>query len=114
TMLFVLATLATVFVGSIAVPPPQVGPPGSERAELTVNIVRDGYVVAAPGGYLQPGCTRVGAAVVAVPLRLGLYDARALIECLARAKANPVWAELATQPGIRIAGAGEVPFAVLV
>src|SRR5262245_51862513 len=66
-LMFLLATITTTFTATIAVPAPRANngpsaPGSSEEVNITVKIVRDGYIVGAPGGFLQPGCTSVASA----------------------------------------------------
>lgn len=79
-LIFVLASIATIFTATIPVPAPsnnRNGRPGAqtESLNLTVQILQEGYVVGARGGFLAPGCRDVaGRGTVAVP-NLGQPDA---------------------------------------
>ena len=98
-LMFILATITTVFTATIAVPAPRSGPPtpgppaDNEEITLTVQVVREGYLVGAPGGFLQPGCQSVAAAAVTVPLVGGRYDAAALTQCMITIRNKPEWRE---------------------
>lgn len=74
-LIFVLASIATVFTATIPVPAPgrsnATGRPGAqgESLNLTVQILQEGYIIGARGGFLAPGCRDVaGRGTVAVPI----------------------------------------------
>ncbi len=119
-LMFILATIATVFTATISVPAPRAStgpgaPPDTEEVNLTVKIVRDGYIVGAPGGFLQPGCTVVGSATITIPLQRGEYDGEGLTRCMEAARNKPEWHDqLATRRNIQVAVNGDVPYHVLV
>jgi biopolymer transport protein ExbD len=118
-LMFILATITTVFTATIAVPAPRAGssggPANSDDINLTVKITREGYIVGAPGGFLLPGCTTVGSASVTVPLVHGEYDGDGLSRCMESARNKPEWHEqLADKRTIQVAGNGDVPYHVLV
>lgn len=65
-LMFVLASIATVFTATIPVPAPsssRSGRPGpqGEGLNLTVQILQGGYVIGARGGFLASGCREVAA-----------------------------------------------------
>jgi hypothetical protein len=71
-LMFVLATIATIFTATIPVPAPgrsNSGGPGraGERLNITVKITPRGYIVGAGGGFLLPGCSTVGQATLRCP-----------------------------------------------
>lgn len=73
-LIFVLASIATIFTATIPVPAPgrsnSTGRPGAqgESLNLTVQILQEGYIIGARGGFLAPGCRDVaGRGTVAVP-----------------------------------------------
>ena len=119
-LMFILATITTVFTATIAIPAPRSSsgpsaPADSDEINLTVKITHDGYIVGAPGGFLQPGCTTVGAAAITVPLQRGEYDGEGLTRCMESARNKPEWREqLATRHNIQVAVNGDVPYSVLV
>jgi hypothetical protein len=70
--LFVLGSIVTIFTASIPVPlqgpnPNPGPPPTTQHLNITVKITNQGFIVGASGGFLQPGCTTIAAATVAVP-----------------------------------------------
>ncbi len=119
-LMFILATITTVFTATISVPAPRASTgsnsvPDADEINLTVKITRDGYIVGAPGGFLQPGCTTVGAAAITVPMLRGEYDGEGLTRCMEAARNKPEWREqLATRRNIQVAVNGDVPYHVLV
>lgn len=119
-LMFLLATITTVFTATISVPAPRAstGPsaPGqSDEVNITVKVVREGYIVGAPGGFLQPGCTAVSNAALTVPLVGGQHDAAGLTRCMQAIRNNPEWrSELANRRNIQVAVNGDVPYHVLV
>jgi len=119
-MMFILATITTVFTATIAVPAPSAhNGPGSgasnDEVNITVKIVREGYIVGAPGGFLQPGCTQVSAAALTVPMVNGQHDTAALTRCMQAIRNNPEWREeLANRRNIQVAVNGDIPYHVLV
>ncbi len=116
-MLFVLATVTTVFTSTIAVPAPS-GPNGGGAGPLqglTVKVTRDGFIVGAQGGFLQSDCQSLGGAHVTVPTVMGAHDFNALTQCLSRARRKPEWrANLEGVRSINVAGNGELPYITLV
>jgi hypothetical protein len=119
-LMFILATITTVFTATIAVPAPRASsgpsaPSDSDEINLTIKITRDGYIVGAPGGFLQPGCTSVGAAAITVPLVRGEYDGDGLTRCMEAARNKPEWLEqLENRRNIQVAVNGDIPYHVLV
>lgn len=93
-LMFVLASIATVFTATIPVPAPsssRSGRPGAqtESLNLTVQILQNGYAVGARGGFLAPGCRDVaGRGTIAVPNLTQpdsegrLHDFAALTRCM--------------------------------
>jgi biopolymer transport protein ExbD len=115
-VMFLLASLATVFTASIPVPVDHPGPThGPPPPEFTVQIVPQGYIVANSEGYLQPGCARSGGATISVPTRVGTFDTAALTSCLLAARLQPQWQSIGgASHEIQVAGAGGVPYRVIV
>jgi biopolymer transport protein TolR len=118
-LMFLLATITTIFTATIAVPAPSQshGAPSQQNDEvnITVKIVREGYIVGAPGGFLQPGCTAVSSAALTVPLVNGQHDGEGLTRCMQAIRNNPEWRrELESRRNIQIAGNGDIPYNVLV
>ncbi len=123
-LMFLLATIATVFTATIPVPAPsssnRPGPtPQQERLNITVKISPSGYIVGAGGGFLMPGCTTVGAATVTVPNRSSgdqdghMQDFAALTQCMQSIRRQ--WAtEVANDHSINVSPNGDIPYGVLV
>lgn len=119
-LMFILATIATVFTATIAMPAPRSssgagGPADNDELNITVKILREGYVVGAAGGFLQPGCTTVSQATLTVPLVSGEHDGVGLTRCMEAIRNNPEWREqLRTKRNINIATNGDIPYHILV
>jgi biopolymer transport protein TolR len=120
-LIFVLATITTVFTATIFVPAPQVSNSAasnrndSEEIVITIKIVREGYIIGAPGGFLQPGCRSVAQASLTIPLRGGNHDTAALTQCMVAIRTHPEWGrQLSTRRNINVAVNGDVPYRVLV
>lgn len=119
-LMFLLATITTIFVATISTPAPRAGGgPGaaadSDDINITVKVVREGYIVGAAGGFLQPGCTTVGPATITVPLQNGRHDAEGLTRCMITIRSKPEWREqLANRRNINVAVNGDLPYHVLV
>ncbi|MFO0556577.1 MAG: biopolymer transporter ExbD [Polyangiales bacterium] len=116
-MLFVLATITTMFTASVSVPAPAQDSGG--RSSLfdgfTVKITRGGFIVGGHRGFLQADCRSMGGPAVTVPAVFGALDYRGLTQCLATARSNPAWrTTLARIRTINVAGNGDVPYAMLV
>jgi biopolymer transport protein ExbD len=118
-LMFILASITTVFTATIAMPAPSAGPPsgggGSNEINITLKVVHDGYIVGAPGGFLQPGCRTVGPATMTVPLQRGSHDFEGLTRCMEAIRSNPEWAEqLRDNRKLQIAGNQDVPYHTLI
>lgn len=118
-LMFVLASVTTVFTATIPMPAPSSGPGGggggSNEINITLKITREGYIVGAPGGFLQPGCQAVAAATLTVPLQGGQHDFAALTRCMTAIRNNPEWrSELADNHKIQIAANQDISYRVLV
>jgi biopolymer transport protein ExbD len=119
-LMFILATITTVFTATISVPAPRASsgpgaPSDNEEINITVKVVREGYIVGAPGGFLQPGCTAVAQAAITVPLQGGQHDAEGLTRCMVAIRSNPEWrAQLENRRNINVAVNGDLPYHVLV
>lgn len=123
-LMFLLATIATVFTAAIPVPAPsssnRPGPTNApERLNITVKISPTGYIVGAGGGFLLPGCTTIGSASVTVPNRGNpdqdghLQDFTTLTQCMVAIRRQ--WAtEVANDHSINISPNGDIPYGVLV
>lgn len=116
-MLFVLATITTMFSASIAVPAPaqDLGGRQSVFDGFTVKITRDGFIIGGSHGFLQADCRSLGGPAIAVPTVFGAQDYRRLTQCLSTAKHNPEWrTSLARIRAVNVAGNADVPYAILV
>ncbi len=123
-LMFLLATIATVFTATIPVPAPSSSnrpspTPQQERLNITVKISPTGYIVGAGGGFLMPGCTTVGAASVTVPNTNRpdqdghTQDFAALTQCMVAIRRQ--WAtEVANDHSINVSPNGDIPYGVLV
>lgn len=119
-LMFILATITTVFTATIAMPAPRAsngggGPPDNDELNITVKILREGYVVGAAGGFLQPGCTTVSQATLTVPLVGGEHDGAGLTRCMEAIRNHPEWREqLRNKRNINIATNGDIPYHIVV
>lgn len=118
-LMFVLASVTTVFTATIPMPAPSSGPGGggggSNEVNITLKIVREGYIVGAPGGFLQPGCQSVGNATITIPLVNGTHDFATLTRCMEAIRNKPEWREeLRENHKIQIAGNQDIPYRTLV
>lgn len=123
-LMFILATLATVFTATIPVPSPASGPSRNnptttQRLNITVKVQQTGFVVGAGGGFLLPGCTQIGAASVTVPNRPQAdsdgdsHDFEGLTRCMQAIRRQ--WAtEVAEDHSINVAPNRDVPYGALV
>ena len=113
-LMFVLVASTSIYTARIPVPAPRVGP-GHESTAATVQILREGYVIGTPSGFLQPGCQQLAAARVAVPLRGGRHDTAGLTRCLQVAREQPALREqFVGQRTINISTVGELPYQDLI
>ena len=124
-LLFILATIATVFTATIPIPAPHNnnGPAqaGPERLNLTVIVLPNGYKIGARGGFLDPGCRTVGQAPITVPA-LGAADAdgythdfASLTQCMTALRvAFHDDISTADEHSINITINGDIPYGVLV
>lgn len=123
-LMFLLATIATVFTATIPVPAPSsTNRPGpaqqQERLNITVKVTPTGYIVGAGGGFLLPGCTTIGAASLTVPNRGSgdaegyTHDFQSLTQCMQAIRRQ--WAtEVASDHSINLATNSDIPYGVLV
>lgn len=96
-LIFVLATLAIVFTGTIETTPPSSGGKGprivaeSQSLNLTVFITNDGISIKAAGGSIAPGCEGIGPGIT-IPAKgqdpdgQPALDVAALTRCAKRLK----------------------------
>jgi biopolymer transport protein ExbD len=122
-LIFVLASVTSVFTATIPMPAPSSGPGGgggnSNEVNITLKITREGFIVGAQGGFLQPGCTTIGPATITVPLvereRRLVHDFAGLNRCMVAIRNHPQWrAELAENHKIQIAANQDIPYSVLI
>jgi biopolymer transport protein TolR len=120
-LIFVLASVTSIFTATIPMPAPSSGGGGGgsgNEVNITLKITREGYIVGAPGGFLQPGCRTVAGATVTVPLtntRPPEHDYAELTRCMQTIRNNPEWRrELADNHKIQIAANQDIPYRVLV
>ncbi len=123
-LMFILASIATVFTATIPVPAPSSGPGRSnpndrQRLNITVKVMPNGFIVGAGGGFLMPGCRTVGPASVTVANRAGRdadgysHDFAGLTQCMQGIRQQ--WAtEVSDDHSINVSPNGDVPYGVLV
>ncbi len=122
-LMFLLATIATVFTASIPVPAPSANSgnhsPDTERLNITVKIDSEGFIVGAGGGFLQPGCAAIGPASVTVPNRGSpdvdgyTHDFEGLTQCMATLRQHFA-TEIHGDHAINVSPNGNIPYGVLV
>lgn len=123
-LMFLLATIATVFTATIPVPAPSssarpTNGQQQERLNITVKITPTGYIVGAGGGFLLPGCTTIGAASLTVPNRGNAdpegytHDFATLTQCMQSIRRQ--WAtDVANDHSINVATNSDIAYGVLV
>lgn len=124
-LMFILASIATVFTATIPVPAPTSGPRSNtqpdtrQRLNITVKVQPTGFVVGAGGGFLVPGCRSIGAATLTVPNRASpdadgaMQDFAGLTQCMQAIRTQ--WAtEVEDDHSINVSPNGDVPYGVLV
>ncbi|MBL8601605.1 MAG: biopolymer transporter ExbD [Myxococcales bacterium] len=123
-LMFILASISTVFIATIPVPAPSAGSSsrpaaGQERLNITVKITPQGYIIGAGGGFLMPGCTTIGQASLTVPNRGApdqdgyTHDFAALTQCMQSLR-RQFSTEIGGDHSINVSPNGEVPYGVLV
>lgn len=123
-LLFILATIATVFTATIPVPAPRSsngpGPAGGpEHLNLTVIVLPNGYKIGARGGFINAGCREIANASMTVPA-LGTadrdgytHDFAGLTQCMTTIR--QVFAtDVGDDHSINITINGDIPYGVLV
>lgn len=124
-LMFILASIATVFTATIPVPAPSSGPRSNtqpdtrQRLNITVKVAPNGFIVGAGGGFLMPGCRTVGQASLTVPNRAtpdadgSSHDFAALTQCMQAIRQQ--WAtEVEDDHSINVSPNGDIPYGVLV
>lgn len=122
-LMFLLATIATVFTASIPVPQPSSNTghqsDDTHRLNITVKIQETGFIVGAGGGFLQAGCSTIGAATVTVPNRGSAdvdgytHDFEGLTHCMENIR-RQFATEIHGDHSINISPNGTIPYGVLV
>lgn len=124
-LMFVLATISTIFTATLPVPAPRAGAGGGgapnsiERLNITVMIRSNGFQIGARGGFLAPGCTTVGRSQITVPNRGQTdqdgyaYDFDALTRCM-QAMRQQFAQEIADDHSINVSPNGDIPYGVMV
>jgi biopolymer transport protein TolR len=116
-LMFILASITTVFTATIPVPAPSTGGGGAPSAEvnITLKVVREGYIIGGPDGFFQAGCNGLGPATVAIPLLNGQHNFAELTRCMQAVRAFPQYqSQLQDNHKIQIAGNQDVPYRVLI
>ena len=115
-MMFVLASVAVAFVGTINIQAAFAGPrkidDGRERAlRLTALVTSGGVALVTKDGHIAPGCGGIGEGVT-VPKREGAHDLVQLSACARRIKsARP---ELDAETQVTLTASPEVPYEAVI
>jgi biopolymer transport protein TolR len=124
-LIFILASVATIFTATIPVPAPTSGPRSNtqpdtrQRLNITVKVTDAGFIVGAGGGFLAPGCRTVGQASLTVANRAtadaegSFHDYAGLTQCMVAIRQQ--WAtEVEDDHSINVSPNGTIPYGVLV
>lgn len=114
-MMFVLASVAVAFTGTINIQAAFAGPrlpePATPALHLTALVSADGVALATADGHIAPGCGGVGAGVT-VPKRGGEHDLVALGACARRIKgARP---DLAAETQVTLTASPDVAYQTVI
>jgi biopolymer transport protein ExbD len=111
-LMFVLATVATVFLATIDTSPPSARGRGAATNApslgLTVIVVPEGFSVKAKGGSIAPGCHDIGSGIT-VPKTGADYDFKALKTCVATVKKEAP-EEVRDETSVTIAANPNIPY----
>jgi biopolymer transport protein TolR len=114
-LMFVLATVTTVFLATIATTPPKTGGghgPDTPALSLTVIVVPDGFSVKTKGASVAPGCHDTGSGLT-VPKASGDYDYAGLHNCVITVKKGAP-AEVQDETNVTISANPNIPYQVIV
>jgi biopolymer transport protein ExbD len=115
-MMFVLASVAVAFVGTISVQPAFAGPQKIDQAvsplKLTALVTSDGVALLTKDGHVAPGCSGFGAGVTVPKLGGGEHDLTALGACARRLKGAR--AEYAIESQVTLTASPDVPYQAVI
>ena len=122
-LIFVLATLAIVFTGTIESTPPSSGGKGpriiteSNSLNLTLFITNDGVSIKAAGGSIAPGCEGIGTGIT-VPAQgrdpdgQPALDYNAITQCAKRLKDQSP--DFKDEKQIRITASNNISYRIII
>jgi hypothetical protein len=115
-LMFVLATVTTIFLATITADFPKRGgrggAPNTPTLGLTVIVVPDGFSVKARGGSIAQGCHDTGMGIT-VPKVGGDYDYKGLNQCVATVKKESP-EEVRDETNFTISANPNIPLQVIV
>jgi biopolymer transport protein ExbD len=114
-LMFVLATVTTVFLATITADFPKRGGRGGPQTPtlgLTVIVVPEGFSVKARGGSIAPGCHDTGMGIT-VPKVGGDYDYKGLNTCVATVKKESP-EEVREETNVTVSANPNIPLQVIV
>lgn len=117
-LMFLLATITSIFTASIDVPlPGNPGPsaPGGPPSKiLTLKVETDGFIIGGQGGFARSDCASFGKGgeVKAIGMRDGKLDYEGLTRCLV--KLRETFPEITEEKRIIISMTGSLPYTVMV
>jgi biopolymer transport protein TolR len=114
-MMFVLASVAVAFAGTINIQAAFAGPrlpePAVRALHLTALVSSEGVALTTADGHIAPGCGGIGAGVT-VPKHGSDHDLTTLTACARRIKgARP---ELGTETQVTLTASPDVPYQAVV
>ena len=114
-MMFVLASVAVSFVGTINIQAAFAGPRLPERdvrpLHLTALVTSQGVALTTADGHIAPGCGGIGAGMT-VPMLSGEHDLTTLTACARRIKgARP---EPSVETQVTLTASPEVPYSAVI
>lgn len=116
-LMFVLATVTTIFLATIDSYPPKrggrsSGNPNTPTLNLTIIVVPEGFSVKAKGGSIAPGCHDTGSGIT-VPKTGTDYDYTQLNQCVSIVKKEAP-EEVRDETNVTISANPNIPYQVIV
>jgi biopolymer transport protein TolR len=114
-MMFVLASVAVAFSGTINIQAAFAGPrlpdPAVRALHLTALVSSEGVALTSADGHIAPGCSGIGAGMT-VPKHGGEHDLVELGACARRIKGSRP--ELATETQVTLTASPDVPYQTVI
>jgi biopolymer transport protein ExbD len=115
-LMFVLATVTTIFLATITADFPKRGgrggSPSTPTLGLTIIVVPEGFSVKAKGGSIAPGCHDTGMGIT-VPKVGGDYDYKGLGTCVATVKKEAP-EEVRDETSVTVSANPNIPLQVVI